>query len=490
MTRLLTVLLLPGAAALGAALALWPPGKVLLALAALLPLPLILRDFRVGVVLLTLALPASTMLPPLRGLNVLNYLTFATLAAFALRAAFDRRHAVAWLPAPVWWGFVLPATLGIVIAWPHIPEAARNYPALADARALYEPTAYALSRYVKPLLYWLGYAFLLANAVRASARPERFIALLGLSALLLTAPVFATVARYPGTLDELVGDREFLSPRGLHANDFGLLLATACGPLLFLAGSQARPRWRLAAGVALAVVFCGVLLTFSRGGMLACLVTLGGFLWHHRRLKSLAAVATAMLMFAFAAPQAVQERLGTGLRAGALGDTTQVEHDDLTAGRVHGWLLLAPEVLESPWIGSGLGSTQWSAAVAAGRYRANHPHNIYLELLMDLGVLGFAAVAACYAFFMRRMRALAAAPALSAELRSFFLGARWALWGALAMAMTTAYYMPNPAQTYLWFGLGMAFAFAPALAPAQAGAGAHGTSSTPAAAGAPGGGRW
>ena len=95
MTRLLTALLLPGAAALGAALALWPPGKVLLALAALLPLPLILRDFRVGVVLLTLALPASTMVPPLRGLNVLNYLIFATLAAFALRAAFDRRHAVA-----------------------------------------------------------------------------------------------------------------------------------------------------------------------------------------------------------------------------------------------------------------------------------------------------------------------------------------------------------------------------------------------------------
>ena len=470
MTRLLTALLLPGAAALGAALALWPPGKVLLALAALLPLPLILRDFRVGVVLLTLALPASTMLPPLRGLNVLNYLIFATLAAFALRAAFDRRHAVAWLPAPVWWGFVLPATLGIIVAWPHIPEAARNYPALVDARALYEPTAYALSRYVKPLLYWLGYAFLLANAVRASARPERFIALLALSALLLTVPVFATVARYPGTLDQLVGDREFLSPRGLHANDFGLLLATACGPLLFIAGSQARPRWRLAAGVALAVVFCGVLLTFSRGGMLACLVTLGGFLWHHRRLKSLAAVAAVVLVFAFAAPQAVQERLGTGLRAGALGDTTQVEHDDLTAGRVHGWLLLAPEVLESPWIGSGLGSTQWSAAVAAGRYRADHPHNIYLELLMDLGMLGFAAVAACYAFFMRRLRALAAEPTLGAELRSFFLGARWALWGALAMAATTAYYMPNPSQTCLWFAFGLAFAFTPTAAAVRAAA--------------------
>jgi O-antigen ligase len=260
-----------------------------------------------------------------------------------------------------------------------------------------------------------------------------------------------------------------MAPRGLHANEFGLLLALACGPLLFVAAGTARPRWRLGAAVALAVVFCGVLLTFSRGALLACAVTLGGFLWHQRRIKTLVGVVVAVLLFALAAPQALQDRLGTGVRAGAIGDATDVQRDELTAGRVHGWVLLAPEVLESPWIGRGLGSSQWSAAVAAGRYRADHPHNIYLELLMDLGLLGFAAVAACYAFFLRRLRALADEPALGPELRSFFLGARWALWGALAMAVTTAYYMPNPAQTYLWFALGMAFAFAPAAVPARVG---------------------
>jgi O-antigen ligase len=474
MTRVLAALLLGAAVVLGAALALWPAGRVLLALAALLPLPLILRDFRVGVVLLTLLLPLSTMLPPLRGLNLLNYLTLATLLAFTLRAAFDRRHAVAGLPAPVWWGFVLPVTMGIVVAWPHIPEGVRNYPALADARSIYDPVAYALARWAKPLLYWLGYAFLLANAVRASARPERFIALLAASALLPALVVFATVARYPGTLGELVGDREFMRHRGLHANEFGLLLALACGPLLFVAAGAASRRARLWAAAALAVVFCGVLMTFSRGAMLACLVMLGGFLWQQRRLKTMLGVAAAALLFTVAAPQALQDRLGTGLRAGAISDTARVDRDELTAGRVHGWMLLAPEVLESPWIGRGLGSTQWSSAVAAGRYRADHPHNIYLEVLMDLGLLGFAAVAACYAFFLRRLRQLAAEPSFSPDLRSFFQGARWALWGALAMAATTAYYMPNPAQTYLWFALGLAFAFRswPAR-PAGAGASAR-----------------
>ena len=135
------------------------------------------------------------------------------------------------------------------------------------------------------------------------------------------------------------------------------------------------------------------------------------------------------------------------------------EHDALTAGRVHGWTLLAPEVLESPWIGRGLGSTQWSAAVAAGLYRANHPHNIYLEVLMDLGLLGLAAMAWAWWHVLRRLRLLAAEPGFTPELRAFFLGARWAALGALAMAATTAYYMPNAAQAFLWLGFGMAFAY-------------------------------
>jgi hypothetical protein len=129
---------------------------------------------------------------------------------------------------------------------------------------------------------------------------------------------------------------------------------------------------------------------------------------------------------------------------------------------------LAPEVAKSPWIGRGLGSTQWSDAVAGGRYRATHPHNIYLEVLMDLGLLGLVAMVALHAAYLGRLRRLAGDATLSPVLRSFFLGARWALWGGLAMAATTAYYMPNMAQAPWWFCLGLLFAYwAPASKPAR-----------------------
>jgi O-antigen ligase len=229
--------------------------------------------------------------------------------------------------------------------------------------------------------------------------------------------------------------------------------------LLFVAGATRNPRWRKLALAGFTLAASAMLLTLSRGALLALLIAVAGFLWHHRRLKTIVAGLALAALALLAAPDALQERFGTGLRAGALGDTAKVEHDELTAGRVHGWMLLAPQVLDSPLIGRGLGSTQWSDAVAAGLYKANHPHNIYLELLMDLGLLGFAAVAAWHLRIVRQLRRAHDDPGLGDELRGWFLGLRWAFLGALAMAATTAYYMPNAAQAPWWFGLGMLFAF-------------------------------
>jgi O-antigen ligase len=472
--------LLMAAVAVGAGAALgWaPPLLVLLGLAVLAPLPFILRDYRVGVVLLALVLPVLPMLPSVRGLNPANYLVLASWLGFAARrwrlgppGPAQAVPPVVPLPAPLWLCFALPAAIGMVAAWPHIVEGVRNYPAVVDAVREFHPPTYLVDRFVKPLLYFFSFAFLLANAVRDSRQPERFIAVLALSAVVPALAVFWTVAQYPGSLAELARDREFMASRGMHANEFGLLLALLCGPLLFVAGDAGRGRWRALALCTLALVVPALLLTFSRGGLLAALIGFVGFLWHQRRLKTMLLSAALAGLALLASPDELQERFSTGLRAGALADTQQVDRDDLTAGRVNGWKLLAPEVLDSPWIGRGLGSTQWSAAVAAGRYKANHPHNIYLEVLMDLGLLGLAAMVLLHAQYLRRLRRLAGDEALSPTLRSFFQGARWSLWGGLAMAATTAFYMPNPAQAPWWFCLGLLFAYwGQAAAPARAAA--------------------
>lgn len=446
------------ALAVGVACAVQSPTRVLLVLAALLPLPLILMEWRVGVALLTLALPAATLLPVIRGLNLLNVLTVATLASFAVQAAF-RREPVVGLPAMLWVCFALPVTMGMVVAWPHIPEGIRNYPGLETARQIYDPPRYLMDRLVRPLFHFFAYAFLLANAVRRSAHPDRFLALAVAALALPATAVYWSVWQYRGSWADLVEDREFMVARGMHANEFGMQLALAVGPLLFIAGGTAPGRWRLLAGAGFVLGTGALLLTMSRGALLAWLIAVAGFVWQQRRAWTVLTLVLVGGLLWMAVPDELQDRFGTGLREGALSDTQRVDRDDLTAGRVHGWTLLAPEVAESPVWGRGLGSTQWSSAVAAGQYRANHPHNIYLELLMDLGLIGLVCFAALHVLYLRRLRHLASDAGLSPLLRSYFQGVRWTFFGILAMAATTAYYMPNAAQAPWWFALGLLFAF-------------------------------
>lgn len=460
MTEIVGAVLVVAAACMGVGMSLFGAKLALLALAAMLPLPLIFKDYRAGVILLSLLLPMASMLPPIKDLNVLNFVTVATLASLFLRKAFSTETVVR-LPAALIWCLLVPATWGAVIAWPHIPEGVWNYPSLENARSLFSPWNYVTSRYLKPVFYYFSYALLLANAVRDSRHPERFGALLAASAMLPALAVMYTVATYPGSLLDVSRDREFMAPRGMHANEFGMLLALAAGPLLFMAGGVRTALWRRLSMLAFGVVTAALLLTFSRGALLAYLIVVAGYLLHHRRVKTVLLSLAVIALVVLAAPESMKERFGTGLHEGALADVGNVHKDDLTAGRVHGWELLAPEVLDSPWLGRGLGSTQWSSAVAAGRYKANHPHNIYLEILMDLGLLGFLALAWLHVLYLRRFKQLALDPRLPAGLRAYFLGARYGLLGMLAMAATSAYFMPSAAQAYLWFSLGLAFSFGP-----------------------------
>jgi O-antigen ligase len=430
---------------------------VLLA-AAMLPLPMIFKDYRAGVVMLTFALVAASSLPNIQGLNLLNFLTVATLGSFLIKAAFQRKNFLK-IPGPPIWAFILPTAVGIVIAYPHIHDGVKNYPLLEHSQDIYDPMKYVVERFVKPIFYYFSYVFLLSNAVRESKHPERFIALFAASALVPTALVVYTILTYPGSFMDVSRNREFMAPRGMHANEFGMLLALASGPLLFAIGtfkSRSANFWTM---VVFGITSVGVILTFSRGGLLAYLICVGGYLYTRRQLKVLLVIAFLGSVVFLAAPESITDRLTAGIRPGAVSDVQDIEKDELTAGRFGGWVKLFPMVSESPIWGRGIGSTQWSDAVAEGRYAANHPHNIYLEILMDLGLAGVACFAYLFYRYLNRYGRLVKDQTLSTPMRAFLEGSRWAMVGGLVMAFTTAYYMPNQAQFFMWFSLGVMFTY-------------------------------
>lgn len=444
----------------GAAAALFGGVPALTVLMAILPLILTLVDYRFGVVALTILLPwsSSPLLPQAQGLNIVNYFTLASTVSFGAQYVI-RRKPVVQLPQILWWCYLVPLSIGILVALPHIREGGINIG--GDDLGGWEPVAYLKGHYIKPLFLVL-YAFLLANAVRASKRVELWLAVFGVSALVPVTAVVGLIAMYRVSLVDLQALRGFMEPLGHHANGMAWMLASLVGPLLYMAAA-ARGWARILLLVPTIGVGTALLLTFSRAGFLALLVVLAMFAINRKRLSAFLLVTVLVAAILLAIP-AVRDRAFTGFEAGTpSGSTSRVAIDEvaLTAGRLSFWPLLAREVKRSPIWGRGIGSTAWSDAAHRGFFKAVHPHNLYLLLAMDLGLVGLGLVMYLYYRVGRAYLYLSREPSLSASTHAFFAGSLASMVGCGVMGMTGGRYEPLPESTFLWFSLGMAMTWWP-----------------------------
>jgi O-antigen ligase len=150
-------------------------------------------------------------------------------------------------------------------------------------------------------------------------------------------------------------------------------------------------------------------------------------------------------------PGAVYNRVSVGF------DTGQA--DAVSAGRIDGiWLPLLPEALNSPLWGNGLSSIMWSYAMETGSMMTvGHPHNAYLEALLDTGVLGLGLMLAFFWHVWQGFRKLGSNAYLSPELRGYFQGATAALLAFLVTGMAGSSLRPTAEATYLWLAIGMMY---------------------------------
>lgn len=133
--------------------------------------------------------------------------------------------------------------------------------------------------------------------------------------------------------------------------------------------------------------------------------------------------------------------------------------DPLTKGRVSVWVALAPDFFDSPVWGKGLSATAWNSAVTSGRIHVGHPHNFYLSLVLDMGILGALTLGYLYYRYGLTMIRLSSVSALSPLVHDYFSGAFASYVGMLVFSFTGGYYTGHPEQTFLWFSLGFCFAY-------------------------------
>jgi O-antigen ligase len=294
-------------------------------------------------------------------------------------------------------------------------------------------------------------------------KPNAVIAAMCLSIWLFAAWVFAYVLLSGIGLGQLASatSRESLSGTGMHANELGALAACMLTLMIFAIANPdktAVPRglYVITAGISAALL----LISFSRGAFLAFAIGLMVFFIVQRRLKIVIVGLIALAFILPILPVELYERLSTGVNTGG----TMVLHssdDPLTAGRVAGvWIPLLTEVQSHPLFGNGLLSVAWSWPFRSGALglATLNPHNLYLKMLLEIGLVGLVLMLLFFFDLWRRLRAAAADPATPQNLAWLFVGSAAALLGYAGYGLSGGDYLPDPSNAVLWIVWGLLLA--------------------------------
>lgn len=177
---------------------------------------------------------------------------------------------------------------------------------------------------------------------------------------------------------------------GLHANDLAALLTMTLWSAIFLA-TMLKGKWRWVWGLVAVVVVPTIVGCHSRTAYVAVVavaVVLGIVRWRKLLVVLPVGVIVAIALF----PQ-IGMRLGMGFGEGH-GAT---DWNEVTAGRTDNlWGPTMDQIVESPLIGHGrlaIGRTACYEEILAREGTVpTHPHNSYLEVLLDFGLVGLLVV--------------------------------------------------------------------------------------------------
>ena len=418
----------------------------------------ILRDFRIGVVLLILLLPISRShvfphaMLGITGLNPFNLLLAGTLGSCLLHG-LSGGGIGRFVPRPLLGLYVVPILIAGALGSRHVGDIAPVF-GMYDMLDFDDAAGYLRELVFKPLTM-VVFALLVGAAVSKSEKPEKFLIPALISMWVMGSLVIVFVLLSGVGLDQLADStsRDFLSALGMHANELGPLYAAAYALLLFTWAESKESGLRLALLASIGLVTVALMLTFSRGAFLGFVVVNVLFLLWRRNTKTLVFFGLLAATALFLLPEAVYDRIATGYGSGL---------NAISSGRIEGiWLPLLPEILRSPIYGSGLGSILWSEAMRSADgvtiLAVGHPHNAYLQALLDMGIAGLILVCAYFALVWKGLRALSVDPALSPTLRGFYLGAAAGLASLLTASVTGSSLTPVAEQSFLWLAIGMMY---------------------------------
>src|SRR4051812_26109871 len=413
-----------------------------------------LADFRIGAGVLLIMMPVegSYLFPhnmfSVTGLNPFNVVLAATLVSFVVRGKDLGR----FMPKPLFWLYVVPVLIAGLLGTRHVDDI---YPYFYETEIIHFTDALGYLRDVmlKPLFMVVA-SLLIGAAVAKAKRVENFLVPMIIAVWVMSLILIGFVVTSGLSLGQLAltTQRSLLSVLGMHANDLGRLYAVAYGLLLFTWGETKDVRLKTILVATMGALTLALLFTFSRGAFVGwILVNVLFLVWKFNARTAAIAILLGGIGLAVM-PGAVVSRMSLGLIGGT-------DVNEVSAGRIDEiWIPLMPEVLKSPPWGNGLDATMWANALwAETMLPVTHPHNAYIQAILDMGLIGLGLLLAFYWHVYRKLRSLGSNAYLSPTMRGFYQGAVAGLLCFIVTGFAGSSLRATPEFAFLWIAIGMMY---------------------------------
>jgi len=341
-----------------------------------------------GLILMMAVMRHESMPTTMFGIQGFNMWNVLLLGVFLAWIANRRREGFRW-DMPRYITVLLLMYLGVIVV---------GFLRAALDRSYIEeyPLSSLVSEELINTIKWVLPGILLFDGCRTRRRVMMaLICLLGVY-LLISVQV---INRMP--LESVLGGRAGIERTRLRV--CGEIGYSACDMSAFFAGASwatlaAHPlvrqkKYKVLVLAAAGIVTFGQAMTGGRAGYLAWGATgLVLCLLKWRKYLILAPVVVMLVPIVF---PAVNARIWQGFgEIDVTGQTTVDLEEGVTSGRMIFWPHIVDKIVESPWVGYGRLATQrtglreYLRAEYDESQTVGHPHNMYLETLLDNGILG------------------------------------------------------------------------------------------------------
>lgn len=301
-------------------------------------------------------------------------------------------------------------------------------------------TSVLLTGFLKPMQFlilgWMVYVHCVSTR---NARPIN-------RALLVSATIFGVLVVYyyfagiQGAAGAMSGDyrtsREFVSDAtGMNVNDIGSWATYGIVVALLMPADVGI--WVHVRRIAVVMSFLAIVFSLSRTAFVAAPLVLLFALKRVRLKDRVIALAVFAVVIVVAAPLLL-ERARFGL------EEKRVTLNEVSAGRWEGiWKPLWKDVEENPFIGNGRFAQLRSPSYP--KIRLGHAHSLYLQILLDMGVVGLAIVISVIArLYLVGLRTRTMLPHL--------------IMVMLIVGITGHSFYPDPSNYILWVVYGLSLA--------------------------------